>query len=797
MRKYYALVMLVLLPTLGMSQNKLFELFDNLDANDLETGILYNPGFSFVDLINDKNIYYSSNDFIQAYNELADADLHSTYPDDPGFKSLIKESFNHSIVPIGLLMTEFEIIQPTALTDGRITASNQKLHINAVDRNSIFDKKSRLIAAPLRNQLRGNQVVFSITENLIWNATDVALNHLEIDFGNGEGFKRINIGANVAVNYLRSGEHDLGFRLTLGDGRVFTSHSKLIITEEGQNFQRGSRGPSIPFTSSITPDLSLYGEPTNYPGQGEYQIFPDTVDGILDKPIILVDGFDPGDGRTIDGLYSLLNYTDSMGSQNLADLVRGQGFDVVILNFPVYTRAADMAIIDGGADFIERNAMLLVDLINTINADKVGDEEVVIIGPSMGGLISRFALNYMENQSLDHQTRLFLSFDSPHRGANVPIGLQHQLNYLAYGLDGNSVVDLQPLIDEFLKSAAARQMLVDHFESHLMSGSNVEFDTNPAFLTPIAHPWKAIFDTSINGLTLDGFPQNVRNAAIINGSGVGNRYQDKLGADINPGFTLIDDTFDVALSTTADLTINYTPATAAGIQPVSEILVVFTLIFPVTLYDVTANAQAFSYSDGVDAGSGGLFNLGSLTADLPPTGITADFVNALRSDFFNFIPSVSGIALEITSNGEIDWYHDINIGTGSPPTLAPGDVVDNTPFVNWYLPDNNEEHVELTESNVAFALSEIIPETLSSGSTELTSIRLEKNPIQDELGILLNKPLSKVDLYIYDLMGRQVVKRSLGNLLENVNVRLDLASGIYVIQLNATEGKYTTKLVVD
>src|SRR5690606_11336729 len=111
-------------------------------------------------------------------------------------------------------------------------------------------------------------------------------------------------------------------------------------------------------------DLSAYGESVNYPGQGEYQIFLDTNDGILDKPIILVDGFDPGDGRTITGIYDLLGYSTASGTQNLGDYVRSQGFDVVILNFPVYTRTADNTEIDGGADFIERNAMLLVDVIN-------------------------------------------------------------------------------------------------------------------------------------------------------------------------------------------------------------------------------------------------------------------------------------------------------------------------------------------------------------------------------------------------------------------------------------------------
>ena len=75
--------------------------------------------------------------------------------------------------------------------------------------------------------------------------------------------------------------------------------------------------------------------------------------------------------------------------------------------------------------------MVLIALIQELNAQKEGDEELVILGPSMGGLIAQYALAYMEQQGLPHETRLYLSFDSPHRGANIPISLQYLINYFA------------------------------------------------------------------------------------------------------------------------------------------------------------------------------------------------------------------------------------------------------------------------------------------------------------------------------------------------------------------------------
>ena len=172
-------------------------------------------------------------------------------------------------------------------------------------------------------------------------------------------------------------------------------------------------------TITATIGYQGYDETQAYFGEGEYEIFLDNIDGVLDHPIIILDGFDPGDSRDISALYASLDFGDS----NLADILRDEGFDMVALNFPQYT--TDGNAIDGGADYIQRNAMVLIELINLINAQKVGDQKLVIIGPSMGGLIARYGLSYMEQNSMDHETRLYISFDAPHLGANIPISFQY------------------------------------------------------------------------------------------------------------------------------------------------------------------------------------------------------------------------------------------------------------------------------------------------------------------------------------------------------------------------------------
>jgi hypothetical protein len=540
----------------------------------------------------------------------------------------------------------------------------------------------------------------------------------------------------------------------------------------------------VAFTSTITTDLSAYGEATNYPGEGEYQIFL-SADNVLDKPIIVVDGFDPGDTRDIAGLYNSLDFTGTSGTQNLADLVRAEGFDVVFLNFPTYIRAADGSIVDGGADFMERNAMLLVDLITIINTEKAANspEQNVIIGPSMGGIISRYALNYMENQTLNADTRLYISFDSPHHGANVPIGLQHQLNFLANN-PLSPVAELDVVIDGLLKSPAARQLLIDHFESHLSGADAYTF--NSSLTLPEPHPFRTTFETNINSLTASGFPENVRNVAIINGSGIGSTYLAKDGiTPVTNGFVIADTTLPIDSgfigTINVEIEINMTPS-AGTAQQVSRF---FAPLLPPIVPNLESIADSGTTNfDGVDAAPGGLFDLSGITGDLGAGGgITGDFLAALQIDKFSFIPSVSALALEITSEASgdnIDWFHDINIsGRGT---------TDLTPFDNTFLPDDNEPHVQLTASNVAFALSEILTPPLSTIAFTSSEFRLEKNPIESDLVLLNNSVLNEAYISIIDMTGK-ILFNANQELTERSVLPVNLNSGLYLLNITTRNGQ--------
>ena len=125
----------------------------------------------------------------------------------------------------------------------------------------------------------------------------------------------------------------------------------------------------------------------------------------------------------------------------------------------------------------------------------------------MGGLIVRYALAYMEHQPfMNHQTRLFVSLDSPQNGANVPLGMQYLIASLSDDLGGLVIIGdkLRDAKEEMLGCVAAREMLLYHYTA--TSGSTAQqAPARTTFLSNLA--------------AIGNFPQKCQSLAISMGSG--------------------------------------------------------------------------------------------------------------------------------------------------------------------------------------------------------------------------------------------------------------------------------------
>ncbi|HNQ67363.1 MAG TPA: T9SS type A sorting domain-containing protein [Bacteroidales bacterium] len=222
---------------------------------------------------------------------------------------------------------------------------------------------------------------------------------------------------------------------------------------------------------------------------GDVAIFYGNGNTTLVNPVIIVDGFDPNDLRPIEGLWDLAN------QQNMIDSLRTFGDDFILLNF------------HAGADYIQRNAMLVINLLDTVQyiMQQSGtfkeNPQIVVVGPSMGGLITRYAITYMESNDMHHHVRNWISFDSPHKGANIPLGIQNWLRFFAEEADSEGAVFGLGKMN----SIAAKQMLLYHYTATVDS---------------LAGP-NPLRNNLVDDLTALGFPQNTRIVAVANGSGFG------------------------------------------------------------------------------------------------------------------------------------------------------------------------------------------------------------------------------------------------------------------------------------
>ncbi|MCX5524220.1 hypothetical protein OG342_15295 [Streptomyces bobili] len=203
--------------------------------------------------------------------------------------------------------------------------------------------------------------------------------------------------------------------------------------------------PNVGTFTLADPLTTAPAEPVEVPDHAEWPlpngfawVFPadGNTTGTLVRPVIMADGFNLGRSeldKTYQGLES--------GYKFISELHR-RGRDVILLGFE--ERSA--SILD--------NAMAAEAAIMETISHRQGDARLVVGGFSMGGIVTRYALADMEHKRMDHQTEVYFSYDSPHRGASIPVGVQAFSHFIPFQNDFARQMD----------SPAARQMLWRHYD---------------------------------------------------------------------------------------------------------------------------------------------------------------------------------------------------------------------------------------------------------------------------------------------------------------------------------------------
>ena len=238
-----------------------------------------------------------------------------------------------------------------------------------------------------------------------------------------------------------------------------------------------------------------------------------SLDGILDRPLVIVEGYD----------YNNADYP----SQFFGELLTGPtpfiaplllaGYDVFVYNH-------------GDATVSMRdNAQRVLGALRAVNEDAryyAPDQwqPTRVMGFSLGGVVTRYALAWGEEYGYDHGCDMFISADAPQQGAWLNIDFQLWLR----SLDGSD-----PTITMFanrLKAPAAKELLkINVFD--LTPGDEMpDVMVDEISGTPT---YEDFFD-DLNILNGDGYPHRTRNIGVSNGKGT--ISNDTIPASVNPSY---------------------------------------------------------------------------------------------------------------------------------------------------------------------------------------------------------------------------------------------------------------------
>lgn len=648
----------------------------NLNRSAMKTKVLYDRVFPYAKL--NKQLFKEEErdslpkDYLnwkQIYLEMysADYDNANKHSFDSFLEDVKNYEFTYRKLPIGIIHYQYEYIDSNAYNDGRISVINNQLISSTATNTSPFILSQVTSLSLLSNQLFTGKTTIVFDKSFVYSNLATEVKSIRLNFNDDKGVHTLTYGDTLELFYATETGINIDYQIEFGDGYTYSSSVKTKVVSSGTQ-------PCVAIQGGRSSRLFFDLNNVSKGGEYEYGLYYsqcNRVSETLYKPILVLDGFDPGETRKVGNIYDLMNSQPAM----LADDLRAQGHDIIICNFPV------------GADFIERNALGVIEIIEYIKART--SDKIIVIGPSMGGLIAKYALALMEKENRKHNVGLYLSLDAPHQGANIPIGDQYFLYFFGEIIgDAGAREGLNKV-----NSPAARQMLIHHYAKNS--------------LEPKSDSYRQNFFTNIINNTLSnskGYPLLSRNVALINGSEVGNMQG--IAGEL---FSLqINKFFDQVIA--ADAHVYASPNSGTGMvanlyakNPSKwfnpEHMIKYASVIPNNLYPTSLdNAPGGKYD--------GQFQI---THDR-----NGNLVNgfSLFHAMHNFIPSTS--ALDITfPDGYINYRMNIREAK----------IMCNkwSPFAAYYAPTQNEGHVQITANNAKW-----IKRELRNGNKTVEATSLKK-----------------------------------------------------------------------
>lgn len=682
-------------------RTSLDSLFGDLDFSKVSTGLLWDYSLNLVDSDMYDGSELSDNNYVSPMvweNMLYTVKSASLNADPIGNVSDIMARLrddSDGYFPLGFIAYNYNYIKPNALNDNLITFFDNKIsdkYINGVWQNP-YDEAILLGFTPGKMACEVGTISFMLLPELLF--TNLQINNIVFDADDGLGFRTITPNTPIVVNYSSGGLKELRLLLNLNNGQQILSHSAFLVKDILHKVASQTRTPDntqIIQCSETYSGKTVSAQITTYYRNG-YNSYS--------KPFIVVEGFDPW--RLLEHLSELSNELNGL-LPGLGEYHNGKFGSTWHGSFiDKWTLASDYDLIyidlfDSTED-IRDNACLLEKVIKRINNDKFlsgCSEPNILMGQSMGGLISRLSLLNMEADGYNHDVSYFISHDSPHLGANLPLGFlflaQHLFSFLLgdnfwVNLLENKLLHQQfgyylaPFID-VLFSPAVRQMLVN-FVDEDGSLNNQTYESFYQMMDSLGFPKGS-----------DELP--IQNIAIVNG-GV-NSQTDIFNAMGGQRYMYLDGygrllgSFVNVYAVVYPFMQNYGMLSELQISYLKKIF--GTTILQRNIYSATSNAPRWGIRyDGV---SGSVFYLEDVSAEFDKWLYGYEITPKI-ADRILFIPSASALCMNVRTS--INYARDYS---KNPPIPE-----NETPFEAYYIADRQKKHIEIDSTVLGWVEKQI------------------------------------------------------------------------------------------
>lgn len=429
------------------------DMFSQVNLEDVPTGYLRDYAVEEENLdgftgktLSEKNVC-SQRQFEGLVRTLQSAAVSASAKKDAKLSTdrLFEQKKENGVCNMKVLLYKYAQIKSNVLNDGLFLFANNKLQRTSQKGNPYME--SYLFATSCDKEIvKGRTITVALPRDMF--ATNCQIQRLEFDLG--IGYSPLLFGERINVN-LHDGTNVLKLRVTLSDGTVLKAQTAIRSQKEAIGARTLSELEPIP-VNKVRVDKTAEITGQDYGGvQTSANVNVHFANGhSFQRPVVFVEGFDPHVSSdypngfiTIDRLASFISEFDS------------KKIDLVYVDW------------NNSEEYLQANANTLIEVLKWLNNEKKLSKctaSTIVLGHSMGGIISRYALKKMENENVKHDVGTYISYDAPHLGANVPIGVL----YAYYG------------IKKFLKEKGILGRLADKYTNlreYISLGDAMAFST--------------------------------------------------------------------------------------------------------------------------------------------------------------------------------------------------------------------------------------------------------------------------------------------------------------------------------